>query len=97
MLIELSNQRFSTREVAMRAIYDIDAPKKPTNLTINSDLLRKAKELKLNISSVLESALAEKVRQEKKNEWLRENSESIGLYNKSIEQNGLFSDELRTF
>lgn len=81
----------------MRAIYDINAPKKPTNLTINSDLLRKAKELKLNISAILEASLAEKVRQEKKNEWLMDNSDNIALYNKAIEQNGLFSDELRTF
>ncbi|GAB6277840.1 CcdB antidote CcdA (fragment) [uncultured spirochete] len=81
----------------MLVFYNIDAPKKPTNVTINSDLLLKAKELKLNISSVLENALAEKVRQEKRKEWLKENADAIASYNKVIEDNGVFSDKVRTF
>lgn len=81
----------------MLVLYNPNAPKKPTNLTINSDLLNKAKELKINISSVLERALAEKVRQAKKNDWLLENSESITMYNNHIEQFGVFSDDARTF
>ena len=40
-------------------VYDTSAPRKPTNLTVNSDLMRKAKERKINVSSVLEIALAE--------------------------------------
>ncbi len=81
----------------MLVFYDIDAPKKPINVTINSDLLLKAKELKLNISSVLENALAEKVRQEKRNEWRKENADAIASYNKVIEDNGVFSDTSGTF
>jgi len=77
--------------------YNRNAPKKPTNLTINSDLLNKAKELKINISSVLEHALAEKVKQSKQDQWLLENTESIASYNKNIESFGLFSDAIRTF
>ena len=81
----------------MIALYNRNAPKKPTNLTINSDLLIKAKELKINISSVLEHALAEKLKQTQKDEWLRENADSIVSYNSHIEQFGVFGDELRTF
>ncbi len=81
----------------MLALYNRNAPKKPTNLTINSDLLVKAKELKINISSVLEQALAEKLKQTQKDEWLQENSESIASYNEHIEQFGVFSDTVRTF
>ena len=77
--------------------YNRNAPKKPTNLTINSDLLNKAKELKINISSVLEHALAEKVKQSKQDQWLLENTESITSYNQNIEAFGLFSDTERTF
>lgn len=77
--------------------YNRNAPKKPTNLTINSDLLIKAKELKITISSVLEHALAEKVTQPKQAEWLLENTESIASYNQNIEDFGLFSDAVRTF
>lgn len=81
----------------MLALYNRNAPKKPTNLTINSDLLIKAKELKINISSVLEQALVEKIKQIQRDEWLQENSDSIATYNEHIEQFGVFSDTVRTF
>jgi antitoxin CcdA len=81
----------------MLALYNRNAPKKPTNLTINSDLLVKAKELKINISSVLEQALAEKLKQTQKDDWLQDNAESIASYNEHIEQFGVFSDTVRTF
>ena len=81
----------------MLVCYNHDAPKKPTNLTVNSDLLNKAKELNINISSVLESALADKVRLKMQSEWLQENSESISIYNDHIDSFGIFSDDLRTF
>jgi antitoxin CcdA len=84
-------------EVHMLSLYDRTAPKKPTNLTINSDLLVKAKDLQINISAVLESALEETLKQKKKQEWLNQNTESIDGYNKSINNFGVFSDDLRTF
>jgi antitoxin CcdA len=84
-------------EVHMLSLYDRTAPKKPTNLTINSDLLVKAKDLQINISAVLESALEETLKQKKKQEWLSQNTESIDGYNKSINSFGVFSDDLRTF
>ncbi|MAR90076.1 MAG: hypothetical protein CML06_04230 [Pseudomonadales bacterium] len=46
----------------MQQPYNTQAPKKPTNVSINSDLLSKAKALKINLSSTLESALIELVR-----------------------------------
>jgi antitoxin CcdA len=81
----------------MLSLYDRNAPKKPTNLTVNSDLLSQAKSFHINISSVLESALEEKLKQKKKEEWLKENIDSITSYNKSIEDIGVFSDGLRDF
>ena len=81
----------------MSSLYDTNAPKKPTNLTVNSDLLLQAKNMHINISSVLEAALAEKLKQELKDKWLQENSESIKNYNQQVEKFGVFSDELRNF
>jgi antitoxin CcdA len=81
----------------MLVLYNLNAPKKPTNLTINSDLLNKAKELKINISSVLEHALAERVTQSERDTWLRENVDSISSYNEQVNKFGLFSDGIRTF
>ena len=81
----------------MSQLYNSDAPKKPTNLTINSDLLAQAKNLKINLSATLESALTEALKQKKRDIWISENKESIQLYNKKISETGLFSDEMRTF
>lgn len=81
----------------MNAVYDTSAPKKPTNLTINSDLLSKAKALEVNISAVLEQALAEEVRKRKAEAWLSENQESINAYNADVDEAGTFGDGSRSF
>ncbi|HQL04154.1 MAG TPA: type II toxin-antitoxin system CcdA family antitoxin [Treponemataceae bacterium] len=81
----------------MSTLFDISAPKKPTNLTVNSDLLNQAKDLKMNISSVLESALIESIKKAKKEVWINENKTAMKDYNEKIKEYGLFSDEIRTF
>ena len=73
------------------------APKKSTNLSINSDLLRQAKELHINLSQALESRLAELIREEKCRSWQEENREAIEDYNSRIQACGAFSDGLRRF
>jgi len=78
-------------------IYDISAPRKPTNLTVNSDLLQRAKDRKINISSVLEAALTEELRVREQAEWKENNREAIESYNSKIKKFGLFSDGLRSF
>lgn len=81
----------------MHALFDKHAPKKPTNLSINSDLLHKARELKINLSAELEHALAEKVKEKQRELWLKENQKAIDNYNAFVEKHGVFSDELRSF
>ena len=78
-------------------VYDTSAPRKPTNLTVNSDLLRRAKERKINVSSVLEAALAEELRLREQAEWKQETKKAIDSYNKKVREVGLFSDGMRTF
>lgn len=53
----------------------------------------KAKELKINLSATLESALETQVRQSTRKNWLKENQKSIEKLNELAENNGLFSDE----
>lgn len=77
--------------------YDTNAPKKSTNLSINSDLLRKAKEYHINLSRALEQRLVEMLLEEKRREWKEENRDAIEAYNRRIEADGVFSDGLRTF
>jgi antitoxin CcdA len=81
----------------MQKLYNYDAPKKPTNLSINSDLLKKIKALNINLSATLEQALRAKLAINLEKEWKRENKRAIQTYNDFVEDNGLFSDEYRTF
>lgn len=79
----------------MHNIYDVNAPKKATNLSINSDLLKKARDLKINLSAALEQALASRVKETARKKWLRENKAAIEAMNDLAERNGLFSDSFR--
>lgn len=81
----------------MNPAFDTQAPKKPTNVTINSDLLAKAKELKINLSATLETALAELVSARQRELWKRENKIAIEAYNQLVDEHGIFSDDLRSF
>ena len=81
----------------MTMIYDKTARKKATSLTINSDLLQQAKDLKINISNCLEQTLEEKVQEKKVKNWQEENKDFIESYNKDVEENGVFSDHIRLF
>ena len=74
----------------MDSPYNVSAPKKATNVTINSDLLAQAKALGINLSSVLEQALAEQVRKRKAQAWLSENREAIQAYNEDVLRHGTF-------
>lgn len=81
----------------MNPTFDSHAPKKPTNVSINSDLLAKAKELKINLSATLETALSEMVSARQRELWKLENKAAIEAYNQLVEEQGTFSDDLRGF
>ena len=81
----------------MSTLYNINAPKKPTNLTVNSDLLTQAKDYKINLSATLESALADALKAKKVDLLKEDNKQAIVNYNNTIEELGLFSDEIRMF
>ncbi len=81
----------------MSYVYDRKAPKQATNLSINRDLLHAARDAGVNLSAVLEEALAEKVAAAKREHWVRENSDAIAAYNEFAEENGVASDGMRSF
>lgn len=81
----------------MNRRYNEAAPRKATNLTVNSDLLAQAKELGINLSAVLERSLAEEVKKRRAELWLQQNREAIAEYNAEILKSGTFSDGLRSF
>ncbi len=81
----------------MLQIFDKSATKKPTNLSVNSDLLSKARKQKINLSATLEHALESELRKTERENWLKDNKDAIDSLNKLAEQNGLFSDKYRNF
>jgi len=81
----------------MQAFFDQQAPKKATNLTVNSDLLSQAKSLKINLSATLEQALIVQVKNAQREQWLKDNKDAIDELNKLSDENGLFSDSFRSF
>jgi antitoxin CcdA len=81
----------------MLSFYDQNAPKKPTNLSINSDLLKQARDLDINLSATLEQALTAQLKAKQAQLWLEQNKKTIAAYNKSVNEDGVFSDGLRGF
>jgi len=81
----------------MAAIFNRKAPKQAANLSINSDLLNAARESGVNLSAVLEEALAEKVAAARREKWLIDNADAIEKYNELVTEHGVFSDEARSF
>jgi antitoxin CcdA len=77
--------------------YDVDAPRKAANLSVNSDLLRRARTLNLNLSQLLEASLVEIIRQAHGEKWLANNRAALENYDARIECGGAFSGDLRSF
>jgi antitoxin CcdA len=71
--------------------------KKATNLSVNAELLRQARLLKINCSALLEEALKRRVDEKLRAKWLEENSAAIEDYNASVDEDGVFGDGVRTF
>jgi antitoxin CcdA len=78
-------------------LYDREAPRKPTKLSVNSDLVEKARELGVDLATTLEDALALEVHKRQRETWLEENREGIEAYNELVAQHGVFSTGLRGF
>jgi antitoxin CcdA len=81
----------------MQSAYNAQAPKKAANLSINTDLLSKARELDINLSATLEQALVEALKKRRRDQWIAENRNAIEAYNDHVEKHGVFSDDFRTF
>lgn len=71
--------------------------KKAVNLSIDADLLAKAKQLDLNLSATFEQVLREKTREYERRRWVEENRDAIEAFNRRIERDGIWSDGLRRF
>ncbi len=71
--------------------------KKAANLSVDEHLLAQARRLGLNLSQVLEAGLADAIRRQEREAWLRRNRGALDAYNEHVEKHGVFSDGLRSF
>jgi antitoxin CcdA len=79
------------------SVYDISAPKRAVNVSVNSDLAAKAKALGVNLSETLEVRLAELVAAAERQQWLAENASAIDAYNERVADGAILSDFERPF
>jgi antitoxin CcdA len=71
--------------------------KQAANLSVDRELLARARALNLNLSQVFEAGLDAAVRQRQREEWLRRNQGALEAYNEHVEKDGVFSDGQRSF
>ncbi|OBQ69673.1 type II toxin-antitoxin system CcdA family antitoxin [Mesorhizobium erdmanii] len=79
------------RKIALNAI------RQPANLSIDSNLMREAKGLDVNVSRAAEAGIAEAVAAEKTRLWKLENRATMDAWNAYVEKNGIPLDEYRQF
>ncbi len=73
------------------------SPKKSTNLSIRTDLIKIAKEDNINLSNMLEQSLLEYCKKKRQQDWKNENKKAFSDYNRVIEEHGLYADGRRLF
>ncbi|MFP5511667.1 type II toxin-antitoxin system CcdA family antitoxin [Azospirillum lipoferum] len=72
-----------------RLPFDASAPKRATNVSLNSDLLEQAKALGINVSRACERGLADQIAELQRKRWLEENREALASSNAYVEAHGL--------
>ena len=71
--------------------------RRPTNVTLPTELVAEAKALNINVSQACESGLARSVAEARKARWLEDNKDAIDAFNGMVERDGLPLDEFRHF
>ena len=79
--------------------FERDAPrsarlKRAVNVSVDAEILKVAKEMRLNLSQALEDALRRLTEEERARRFYEENKEHFDSYNAYIERNGTLSEAL---
>jgi antitoxin CcdA len=81
----------------MSASQALKAGRRPTNISLDSELLRDAREFNVNVSRACEQGLIEEVRKRKWAKWQEDNKGAIDAYNAYVEKHGLMSEYFHDF
>lgn len=74
-----------------------NAPKKATNLSLNSKVLETARDLGMNISQTVDTLLSDEVKRRYWESWNERNKDAMNAYNARIAKHGLPLAKYRTF
>jgi post-segregation antitoxin (ccd killing protein) len=82
----------------MQPVYDVEAPKRPVNLSLNADLVAQARGVTGNLSEVVEALLAEFLAKEQASKEARAEAlrATIATWNAFGDKRGSFADEHST-
>src|ERR1700753_647932 len=69
-------------------------PKRAVNVSIDAEILKAAKEMKINLSQAFEETLRKLTEDERIRRFEEENREFTASYNAYIERNGVFGTQL---
>ena len=64
-------------------------PRKSTSLSLDSDLIARAKNMGINLSRAAEAGIEDEVRKAEVEQWKQENQKAISAYNKRVASEGL--------
>jgi antitoxin CcdA len=89
---------WKAEEWDMKLGYNVDARKRAVNLTLNEDLLAHVREITENLSSVVESLLAEYLAKERQRRAAQVKivESTVALWNQFGDENGSFADDHST-
>jgi antitoxin CcdA len=82
----------------MNAGYNVDARKRAVNLTLNEDLLAHVREVTDNLSSVVESLLAQYLatKRQERAAQVTMVAATVAMWNQFADENGSFADDHST-
>jgi antitoxin CcdA len=71
--------------------------KRPTNVSLDADLVRQARALSINISRACEQGLEMRIREARARQWREDNREAIDASNAFVDADGLPLSRFRQF
>jgi antitoxin CcdA len=78
----------------MQLTYNTDAPKRPINLTANSDLIHMVRSVKGNLSKIFEESMIAFLSDRELSSWKEQNKEAFESYNRMIAERGSVSEDI---
>ncbi len=78
----------------MQLAYNVQAARRPVNLTANSDLIDRVRSEKGNLSALFEQSMVTFLAERELMRWKEENQASFKSYNQMIEARGTLSEDI---